>query len=179
MVGGTWERTTIPNNPQTTLHSQRNRNRPTHRRMQQTHGNISPNAKRNRRKMRRNLAAKMGRHRLRKQSRKHHSRKKQQPTSHTPKQQTLRNASNNYPKPTETEYFHLPNMPVDHFGTLLSHQRKRIAHKLSNPRLLKIHFHTFRYWKGTMLYHETKDMYYVMQALRTQKHQKHAPIRPT
>jgi hypothetical protein len=31
--------------------------------------------------------------------------------------------------------------------------------------MLKIHFHTFRYWKGTILYHETKDMYYVMQRL--------------
>jgi hypothetical protein len=30
---------------------------------------------------------------------------------------------------------------------------------------MKIHFHTFRCWKGTMLYHKTKDMYYVMQAL--------------
>jgi len=40
-----------------------------------------------------------------------------------------------------------------------------IAHKTSNSRLLKIHFHTLRHWKGTMLYHKTKDMYYVMQAL--------------
>ena len=30
---------------------------------------------------------------------------------------------------------------------------------------MKIHFHTFRYWKGTMLYHSHKDMYYVMQRL--------------
>src|SRR4030067_2776013 len=58
--------------------------------------------------------------------------------------------------------FSFPYMPVDHFGTLLGFQCKRLAHKLSNPRLLKIHFHTFRYWKGTILYHETKDMYYVM-----------------
>lgn len=28
-------------------------------------------------------------------------------------------------------------------------QRKRIAQKLSNPNLLKIHFHTFRHWKAT------------------------------
>ena len=33
------------------------------------------------------------------------------------------------------------------------------------PSLHKIHFHTFRYWKGTMLYHKTKDMYYVMRVL--------------
>ena len=61
--------------------------------------------------------------------------------------------------------FSFPHMPVDHFSTLLIQQRKRAAHKTKNPRLLKIHFHTFRHWKGTMLYHETKDMYYVMQKL--------------
>jgi len=69
------------------------------------------------------------------------------------------------PKSYGDRAFSNPNMPVDHFGTALSHQRKRLAQKLQNPRLLKIHFHTFRYWKGTMLYHETKDMYYVMQRL--------------
>ena len=30
-------------------------------------------------------------------------------------------------------------------------QRRRIAHKLGNPRLLQIHFHTFRHWKATMI----------------------------
>jgi integrase len=44
-------------------------------------------------------------------------------------------------------------------------QRRRTANKIQNQRLLKIHFHTFRYWKGTMLYHQTKDMFYVMQRL--------------
>jgi integrase len=71
----------------------------------------------------------------------------------------------NTPKDYGERIFSTLNMPVDHFGSLLSHQRKRLAHKLSNPRLLKIHFHTFRYWKGTMIYHETKDMYYTMQRL--------------
>lgn len=28
-------------------------------------------------------------------------------------------------------------------------QRKRIAQKISNPNILKIHFHTFRHWKAT------------------------------
>lgn len=73
----------------------------------------------------------------------------------------LQNLSKNY----GDRIFSFPHMPVDHFSTLFSYQRKRLAHKLSNPRLLKIHFHTFRYWKGTILYHETKDMYYVMQRL--------------
>lgn len=61
--------------------------------------------------------------------------------------------------------FSNPNMPVDHHARGFSLQRKRIANKTGNPRLLKIHFHTFRHWKGTILYHKTKDMYYVMQAL--------------
>ena len=69
------------------------------------------------------------------------------------------------PKAYGDRVFSRPNMPVDHFALLLNNQRKRLAYMLGNPRLLKIHFHTLRYWKGTMLYHETKDMYYVMQKL--------------
>ena len=44
-------------------------------------------------------------------------------------------------------------------------QRKTIAHKLNNPRLLQIHFHTFRHWKATMEYHKTKDILHVMNLL--------------
>lgn len=69
------------------------------------------------------------------------------------------------PKDYGDRIFSRPNMRVDNFGSLFSYQRKRLADKLSNPRLLKIHFHTFRYWKGTMTYHETKDIYYTMQRL--------------
>jgi len=65
--------------------------------------------------------------------------------------------------------FSNPNMPVDNHVRGFNLQRKRIAHKTGNPRLLKIHFHTFRYWKGTILYHQTKDMYYVMQGLGHKK----------
>ncbi|MCJ7770670.1 site-specific integrase [Candidatus Bathyarchaeota archaeon] len=43
--------------------------------------------------------------------------------------------------------------------------RRRLAAKLQNPRLLRISFHTFRHWKATMLYHKTKDPYYVKQFL--------------
>jgi len=43
--------------------------------------------------------------------------------------------------------------------------RKRVAEKLQNPRILQIHFHTFRHWKATMLYHQTKDILYVMKFL--------------
>jgi len=44
-------------------------------------------------------------------------------------------------------------------------QRKTIAKKLQNPRLLRITFHTFRHWKATMEYHKTKDLLHVMQLL--------------
>jgi len=44
-------------------------------------------------------------------------------------------------------------------------QRKKIAHKLGNPRLLQIHFHTLRHWKATMEYAKTKDILHVMQCL--------------
>jgi len=41
----------------------------------------------------------------------------------------------------------------------------RAAKKLQNPRLLRIHFHTLRHWKASLLYHETKDILYVKQFL--------------
>ena len=59
-----------------------------------------------------------------------------------------------------------------HYNTLrtgFGHQRKRIARKLNNPRLMKIHFHTLRHWKATTLYHQTKDPLYVMQYLGHRK----------
>ena len=44
-------------------------------------------------------------------------------------------------------------------------QRKRAAHKLGNPRLLQISFHTLRHWKGIMEYYKTKDILHVMRVL--------------
>jgi len=44
-------------------------------------------------------------------------------------------------------------------------QRKRVAYKFANPRLLKIKFTTFRHWKGTIEYHRTKDILYVKKIL--------------
>lgn len=44
-------------------------------------------------------------------------------------------------------------------------QRKRLAHKLGSPRLLSIHMHTFRHWKGTVEYNKTKDIFYVKELL--------------
>jgi integrase/recombinase XerD len=44
-------------------------------------------------------------------------------------------------------------------------QRKAIAERLQNPRLMKITFHTFRHWKATMLYHETQNIRLVQRFL--------------
>ena len=44
-------------------------------------------------------------------------------------------------------------------------QRKNAAEKLANPRILQIHFHTFRHWKATMEYHRAKDILHVMRLL--------------
>jgi integrase len=56
-------------------------------------------------------------------------------------------------------------MPLDNFRDNYDDQRKRIAQKVQNPRLTKIMFKTLRTWKGTMEYHRTKDVLYVMQML--------------
>ena len=45
------------------------------------------------------------------------------------------------------------------------HQRRRIAAKLGNPRIMQIRFTTFRHWKGTMEYHRTKDILHVKNLL--------------
>lgn len=46
-----------------------------------------------------------------------------------------------------------------------THQRRRIAAKLQNPRILKINFHTLRHWKATTEYHKTKDILHVKEML--------------
>jgi len=43
--------------------------------------------------------------------------------------------------------------------------RKKAAAKFQNPRILQIHFHTFRHWFATMLYARTKDILFVKQQL--------------
>lgn len=37
--------------------------------------------------------------------------------------------------------------------------RKRIAERMQNPRLLKIHFHTLRHWRASREYERTGDIY--------------------
>jgi integrase len=44
-------------------------------------------------------------------------------------------------------------------------QRRQVAFKVQNPRLMQISFHTLRHYKATMEYHKTKDILHVMQIL--------------
>ncbi len=43
--------------------------------------------------------------------------------------------------------------------------RRRLVSKLENPRLTRIHFHTFRHWYATKTYHKTKDILFTQHAL--------------
>jgi len=45
------------------------------------------------------------------------------------------------------------------------YQRRRIAKKLQNPRIMRIHFHTFRHWGASMLYHKTNSLLVVKERL--------------
>jgi len=54
---------------------------------------------------------------------------------------------------------------VDYLRRNFNKQRKRIANKLSNPRLQAIKLTTLRHWKATMEYHKTKDILHVMKVL--------------
>jgi integrase len=47
----------------------------------------------------------------------------------------------------------------------VNQRRLREYFKLQSPILLRITFHTFRHWRATMLYHQTKDPYYVKRFL--------------
>ena len=47
----------------------------------------------------------------------------------------------------------------------LQRQRRKLALKLNNPRLLQIKQHTIRHWKATMEYHKTKDPWHVKTLL--------------
>jgi integrase len=55
--------------------------------------------------------------------------------------------------------------PISSQKTTFYKARRRLAAKLQNPRLLNISFHTFRHWKATTLYHQTKDPWYVKDFL--------------
>jgi integrase len=54
---------------------------------------------------------------------------------------------------------------LNNLRRIFERQRNRTAKKLGNQRLQKITFHTLRHWKGSMEYHNTKDILHVMQVL--------------
>lgn len=67
---------------------------------------------------------------------------------------------NNVPKNSERIFRIADNMRSTFYD-----ERKNIARRLANPRLLQISFHTFRHWKGTTEYHKTLDVFYVKELL--------------
>jgi len=56
-------------------------------------------------------------------------------------------------------------MAKNSFRTAYQKLIQRTATKLGNQRILKISPHTFRHWKATILYHETKDIIHVKTIL--------------
>jgi len=68
----------------------------------------------------------------------------------------LKEVYTRFPKP-------LPNEKT--VRTYLEKTRKILAKSEGNPRYLNIHLHTFRHFKATMLYHQTRDLLYVQQIL--------------
>ena len=48
---------------------------------------------------------------------------------------------------------------------MFTRERRRLAYKLQNSRLLEIHFHSMRYWRGTQEYHRTKSLLHVKRLL--------------
>ncbi|MEM1785736.1 MAG: site-specific integrase [Candidatus Bathyarchaeia archaeon] len=72
----------------------------------------------------------------------------------------------NLPKNNERIF---PNKTLASLKDTFARTRKRLAHKLQNPRLLRITFHTIRHWKATLEYHKTKDILYVKNLLGHKK----------
>ena len=70
---------------------------------------------------------------------------------------------NQIPKTESKIFAHYKNL--NSLRRTFERQRKKAAHKFGNPRLLRITFHTLRYWKGSTEYHKTKDILHVMKTL--------------
>jgi integrase len=66
--------------------------------------------------------------------------------------------------PKKNQYiFGNPNTRV--IRSVFCDNRKSLAAKLQNPCLLRISLHTFRHWKATSLYHQTKNILLVKEFL--------------
>ena len=75
----------------------------------------------------------------------------------------LNNVLNQIPKIDNKVFSHYKNLSS--LRRIFERQRRRCAHKLGNPGLLQITFHTLRHWKATTEYHKTKDILHVMRLL--------------
>ena len=73
----------------------------------------------------------------------------------------LFNRLDTMPKQTEKIF----NVKISTSLKNFENQRATAARKFSNPRLKNITFTTFRHWKATMDYHNTKDILWVMRML--------------
>ena len=73
---------------------------------------------------------------------------------------------NSLPRQSEKVF---PNKSLASIKNTFIQTKKRLAHKLQNPRLLRIGFHTIRHWKATVEYHKTKDILYVKNLLGHKK----------
>ena len=58
-----------------------------------------------------------------------------------------------------------PITSLDHFRRVFDRQRKRVAERLENPRIMQIHWHTLRHFRASMFYHQTRDILATMQML--------------
>ena len=66
--------------------------------------------------------------------------------------------------PRNNEYI-FGNTRLSGFRWSFDKQKTALAKKLNNPRLKQIHFHTFRHYYATKLYHETKNILEVQSKL--------------
>ena len=48
-----------------------------------------------------------------------------------------------------------PITSLDHFRRVFDRQRKIVAERLENPRIMQIHWHTLRYFRASVFYHQT------------------------
>jgi len=72
---------------------------------------------------------------------------------------------NQLPRKTKRVFKSTQLATVDSLRVTFCASRKKAAKKLANPRIMSIHFHTFRHWKATMEYHRTKDIMHVQSML--------------
>ena len=65
----------------------------------------------------------------------------------------------------KTSLYIFNNGLLDHFSQNFRQQRKAVAWKVNNPRILQITFKTLRHFKATMEYHKTRDILHVKYLL--------------